>query len=451
MTSQISHSDQHPEEQTAFVPQRLALLLAGVCLLLSLVVAIIISTPVISAIKARNGQELAELAYHTAGTLDNGLYERFNNLLFFSQFAGTQPFSNNPALLRRYFDQQQQLFPEFAWIGFVRPDGTVLAGTGGLLEGKNILAREWVRAGQKGPFAGDVHEALLLSSLLPRPQSGEPLRLVDLSLPVHDLNNRLIGVLGAHLSWEWAKELRKNLLGHSLQGRQVDILILNKDGKVLLGSTGSSANGADLSQLTSYRYGKSMQEGFVSERWPDGENYVTGYARSKGRNHFKGLDWIVLVRQSEAAAAAELLTIRLKIIGLGALLGLVIALLSWLGTLRLLSPLTQLNQAHQGNAPSAYPGNPFTPLVRSLRAQLDALYEQNRLITENNQSLQQEVQYYHSLTQRLTDQRRSLELQIIERTQDLKDLQKKFDGHQVVMSARQAPPPPKLTETGEET
>lgn len=432
MTTPLSQETAVPQPVTESCSAvRPALTVACVCLVLSLMVALVVSTLITNTVRERNGHMLAELAYHMTETLDNGLYERFNSLLLFSQLSEMPRFLNNPQLLQHYFNQQQRLFPEYAWIGFVRPDGTVLAGAGGLLEGKNILAREWVRAGMKAPFAGDVHEALLLSSLLPRPQDGEPLRLVDLALPVHDANNRLLGVLGAHLSWEWAKELRMNLQSHNLQDRLVEILVLNQEGKVLLGSSGSGANGTDLSQLASYRQAKEFKEGFLTERWPDGNRYITGYARSKGRNHFKGLGWIVLTRQSTAAVQSEALTIRLKALGMGGLLGLAAGMLCWFTIQRKLAPLEQLTRAVQLDATESAPPPPlghdlFSTVARSIYARLHDGHEQIRQLRTANLELQHDVEHSRSVAQRLAEQRRSLELQILERTQDTADLAKEL-------------------------
>lgn len=57
-------------------------------------------------------------------------------------------------------------FPRYAWIGFARPDGTVETATGHLLEGQSVAERPWFKAALKGPFVGDLHEALLLNRLL---------------------------------------------------------------------------------------------------------------------------------------------------------------------------------------------------------------------------------------------------------------------------------------------
>ncbi|MCM3595313.1 hypothetical protein M4D55_05860 [Metabacillus idriensis] len=61
------------------------------------------------------------------------------------------------------------------------------------------------------PFIGDVHDAVLLSKILPNP-GGEPLQFVDISTPVKGSNSEFKGVLAAHLSWEWSNEIKETVL-----------------------------------------------------------------------------------------------------------------------------------------------------------------------------------------------------------------------------------------------
>lgn len=40
----------------------------------------------------------------------------------------------------------------------------------------------------------------------------EILRFVDVAAPIRDYDNNTIGILGAHLSWNWAKELAESVI-----------------------------------------------------------------------------------------------------------------------------------------------------------------------------------------------------------------------------------------------
>ena len=96
-----------------------------------------------------------------------------------------------------------------SWMGYADLDGTVLAATDDLLLEQDVGQRPWFRGALSGGFAGDVHEAVLLANLLEN-DSSEPLRFIDLALPVMDRNGDPAGVLGMHINAAWlTAELRQ--------------------------------------------------------------------------------------------------------------------------------------------------------------------------------------------------------------------------------------------------
>lgn len=392
-------------------------------LLIALSIAFATAQLAYHELREQGGDALAELAFHMSETLNSGVYERFGDLMQLVQRHDFPELVDKPEQLRSYFEQQQRLFPEYAWLGFVQPDGTVRAGSGGLLEGKNILAREWVRGGMQGPFAGDVHEALLLASLLPRPQDGEPLRLVDLALPVHDRRGKLLGVMGAHLSWQWAKELRAKLLSHDLQRRKIEILVLSAKGTVLLGSSGNAANGHDLSRLESVRHAFEHKIGAVFEQWNDGKRYAVGYARGQGHRDFSGLSWIVLARQPEETAAADASRVRLVILLVGLVVGLLAGLFVGAAALRVAQPLRDLcvencPPSGTGSVAAAHEVAWYAAVLRQCLQ--ERVQEQERLVRDNR-SLREEADQAGELRRRSDDLRRTMELRVLERTADLQE------------------------------
>lgn len=81
-----------------------------------------------------------------------------------------------------------------------------------------------------------MHDAVLLSKLLPNP-TGEALQFVDVSVPVKDQQGRTTGVLAAHLSWEWSREVEASILEplkERLDGIEV-FVVSKKDHTILLG------------------------------------------------------------------------------------------------------------------------------------------------------------------------------------------------------------------------
>lgn len=97
--------------------------------------------------------------------------------------------------------------PRFLWVGLAAPDGRVLAGTRGWLEGQSIATRPVFMQGRLGSFVGEPHKAVLLEPLLA--QQGVPAQeMLDFAEPVHDAQGRLVAVLAAHTGTLWLDQVR---------------------------------------------------------------------------------------------------------------------------------------------------------------------------------------------------------------------------------------------------
>lgn len=205
---------------------------------------------------------------------------------------------------RAIFDRVRQAYPFYAWVGMADLDGNILAGTEGMLEGKSVAKRDWFLKGQQGLHFGDAHDAFLLAKLLPKPKWDDlPLRLVDVSAPVHDANGKLIGVICGHLSLDWAFDLRESMFDQlDREGR--DLVVLNREGKVLMGTPALPSLKVDLASLQVYQGLQGAPRQVAVETWPDGQRYLTAAVREGGFRNYPGLGWVVMARHSEAAAFA---------------------------------------------------------------------------------------------------------------------------------------------------
>lgn len=199
---------------------------------------------------------------------------------------------------KQLIDELKTKFPSFSWIGITDTEGTVIAASDDILLGESIAERPVFLEATKESFIGDVHDAILLSKLLPNP-SGEPLQFVDISVPIKDETGKFIGVFATHLSWEWAKEMEQNLLKATNSKDETEVLIVsNRDRTVLLGPEGLVGQQIEkdlLDQLAS-----STEPNEVVE-W-NNKRYVTGYAMEDGYGDYEGLGWHVIVRQPEEIA-----------------------------------------------------------------------------------------------------------------------------------------------------
>lgn len=307
---------------------RLALAAAGTVLLLSLVLSGLVGYLSGRQLTQAAQRSLNELAFQMADKLDRGMFERYRDVQI---LAGLAPIRAPDSLMeaQQSLEHFQQSYPDYAWMGLTNREGRVTASTGGLLIGADVSQRTWFQRGQLSPFVGDVHEALLLAELLSN-DSDEPLRFVDVSVPVTNQQGTFMGVLGAHLSWSWAEDIQRSLLGPMGDRKQAQIFILDVDGKVLL----EPADGA-----TGSKFAET-----ISVNSPP-ENYVTGIARTRGYRDYPGLGWQVYVRQPAAIALAPARALQWQVLAVGLLLGLGTALWHSLRSHQIVHPLVRLAAA----------------------------------------------------------------------------------------------------------
>ena len=290
-------------------PQALGAWLALAFTLLSIVLTLaltaVIERKAAEQVKSSIGNGLAELAMQTSDKLDRGMFERYREVRLIAQLRELQPGASQEQR-RRALERVQASYGYYSWIGVADMQGRVEVAAKGLLEGGDVSKRPWFRDALRGVYAGDVHEAVLLSKLLPRQK--EPWRFVDVAFPVTDAAGAVRGVLGAHLSWQWAQDVERSMFAGIARRRQVEALIVDTAGKVLLGPPDAVGKRLDLPSLRAA--GQSRRWGYLEERWPDGKSYLVGHARGRGYGDYPGLGWTVLVRQSVDDAYAPVRRLR---------------------------------------------------------------------------------------------------------------------------------------------
>ncbi|WNN89287.1 cache domain-containing protein [Gloeocapsopsis dulcis] len=173
---------------------RFGLAIGIIAFVLSISASLIVGYAASEQIKVNVGQSLAELAYQMTDKLDRGMFERYRDLQIVSTLHVIRNPNSNLLEQRTLLEKLQSTYPNYAWIGLTDNQGIVQVSTGKLLEGISVAQRPWFIGGQQAPYVGDVHEALKLAKLLPNP-SKEPLRFVDVAVPVVDLQGNPRGVL----------------------------------------------------------------------------------------------------------------------------------------------------------------------------------------------------------------------------------------------------------------
>lgn len=383
---------------------RLVLVVLFLGVLFSQVSAYLIRKSFVEQIETDKGLLMAEMAHQMAGEMDRGVFERLREIQIIASLPMLADqkvsFVEKQALLERV----QASYRNYAWIGFTDIEGNIIAGTNNLLVGKSVAQRSWFLLGAKGPAVGDVHDAFLLAKMLPKPENDFlPLRLLDISAPIHDENGKLLGVICGHLSWDWSFQVKNALLAPLKEHAKADILIVGKEGQILLGTPELQklTDKLDLPSLSAARQGKN---GFLTEIWPDGQNYLTGYAASSGYDQYKGLGWTILVRQStdEAFAIAEVLRQRGTITSIA--FSLVFAIVLWLISGRLIGPIRRIavaatrigNGENGGQIPVIEGEDEVSTLSRSLVDMVHTLENQKAALAASNQQLKLAAQVFSS-------------------------------------------------------
>jgi diguanylate cyclase (GGDEF)-like protein len=337
---------------------------------------------------------LQQLSWQMRDSLDRTLDQAVRDVYLLSGLPQLQQ-SRDPAAAREILENLQHHFSDYAWIGIADPDGNVLAATGGLLENRDVTARPWFHAGQQEMIASDYHPALMLGKLLPR--TPDPWRFVDIAGPIRNNDGSLRGVLAIHLSWGWARSLARDLLTPAQRDNGAEIIVVRNDGVVLLGPDDMLEKRISTESLRLAQQGKT---GAITETWPDGRTYVTGYSLSGRSRERATLHWAVLVRQTEQAAMASAHQFERRTLWFSLLLAGALAACAALLARRIAAPLKSLSgvmediaKAPEQASPEAIPpaggfheaqvlSEALRGLIRSERRHHAALEEMNLHLEE---------------------------------------------------------------------
>jgi len=383
----------------------LSLWASASALLLTVALVLLLGFLSTEELKRMIGAGLAERARHGAQQLDATMHERYRDVQLLAGRAELRTPGLPSGARREVIEALQGSYPMYAWIGLANLDGVVTASTGGLLEGVNVAKRPWFSDALAGRHVHDVHEAVLLAKLLPV-QVGGPPRFVDIAFPVAGPDGKPVAVIGAHLNWRWAEQIRSRFDLAASSGEQT--LIVDRAGKVLSGPLDLTGSVIESASLAAARGGKA---GSAEERWADGRTWLVGAAPTSGVGDYAGLGWIVLTRQDAQAAYAPVRELQLRVFGVGAAVALAFSLLGWRVSRRITQPLldaaTSAAAIEEGGdrtidvAPGSF--YELAALTGAVNASLGRLHEQQKQLTAMNAELEQRVE------QRTADLERSLD------------------------------------------
>jgi len=374
-----------------------AFIFAIIIIALTAVLSITISKYSSNTIKREIGNNLSATAYNMADKLDSFMWSRIGEIQVLSQIKDI----NTPEDIetaQTLLNQLQTSIPVFSWIGLTDPNGKVLVATNRILEDADISMRPVYQEGIKNLFVGDVHNAVLLANLLPNP-SGEPMQFVDISLPLVSQNGDKNGVLAAHLSWEWSRQVHEEIvqpLKDELKGAEIFVVSQN-DNIVLLGP--DDMIGMPI-HVDSVKYAREGKNNWLLEEWPDGKRYLSGYGIGNGYQDYKGLGWTVIVRIPEEEAFSPVENLKDSIMAIGTIAAIFFAILGWLLAGFISKPLQEISTAAYRLRLGHNVKIPYYTRIEDLELLSSSLRElvKSLLISESNLGKMESLAHHDLLT-----------------------------------------------------
>jgi diguanylate cyclase (GGDEF)-like protein len=282
-------------------------------------------------------RDIAELADTMMDSLQRGMFERFRELQLLARMEATADLmSGDPDRLQRVLESMQASYDKYAWIGLAHIDGVVRVATNDHFETESVGSHDWFRSGLQGPAIGDVHVNATLAERL----SDAGREFVSISVPVRRPDGALLGVIGAHIRWQWADALRRDFLEPKHDGAETEIWVVSRSGQILLGpGAGKSAfSPAQLAAMHAAGTGTIIDEA-------GGKPILTGFAVDTGYRDYPGLGWIAVARRPAAVAFASVQHITATMLALGAAMALLGTVLSLSLASRVAAPIQALTNA----------------------------------------------------------------------------------------------------------
>jgi len=362
-------------------------------------VAVLLSLAFGELLKWRIQQEAAAslhmVAHNAAKVLAEGLFERSRlmQVLGASQDLwekGIDAPEVLPLLQRMHSSR-----PYSRWIGVADIHGHVPTDSNRILQGKNVADQPWFQAGLKDLYVGDVHAFEGLASRLPPSSSGEPQRFLDFSAPIFR-HGETVGVLGMHLSWDWARDVLEELRPTYADHAQIELFVFDRRGEILYAPDGRIAPYVALGQKLpqTEQPSASARDSMTTPglaglaQWEDARTaFLTAVTRLPARNLASDLGWNVVVRQPVATAFVGADTAVLQALAGGIAAAMLAALIASLAARRLSEDLNSLSRAalhiEAGTPGAVVPQANSTREVQRLSRTLDHMTR--RLLTMNEE------------------------------------------------------------------
>lgn len=275
---------------------------------------------------------LETLATSAATVIAENLNERRREIELLSKTPLYRDGSLDSPEFRSSLERLKNSYPYYSWIGLADTTGRVRAATSDHLLGQSVAQRPWYVHGKADVFVGDVHEAVLLSKLLPREGLG-PIRFIDFAAPVFDANGQLRGVLASHAHWRWAGDILEVVRPSNAATLGLEIFIVDGRNEIIY----PDRLPGKITPPTEEHMRGAKTGGFLS--WGESAAFLTASASIKDPVPSVPLGWKIVVRQPEATVVADVGSIQRSVLFSSGIAGAIFLVMIWLGASRISRPL----------------------------------------------------------------------------------------------------------------
>lgn len=286
------------------------------------------------------GDMLASEVHHTAEKIDWLMVERYRDI----ELTATNSLFASPAAYserRAYLERMQETYRYYKWVGLLDANGKVIVSTGGLLEGVDFSREPIYTQGKSEVYLAEGERDEASEDVVSDVVEGTN-RLTVVSAPIKSPNGELLGVVGAYVDWQWAEAMVQSLDASLQNSEQIEIFIVDNNDYVLIGPP--ALVGTKLATDSVSLAGHGIHN-YVAERWPDGQNYLTGFANTSSYSDLFDLGWKVLLRQDMATAQAPARAFQDLNTWISITIGIIFALAGWLLAGRTTRPMLQIANA----------------------------------------------------------------------------------------------------------
>jgi hypothetical protein len=272
-----------------------------ISIILSMLAGLYVANLSQAAVEREIGALYVSRARHIADSIDLRLQSGFDTMQLTAGILETAGQMRGGVGTEKLIEAIRKHLSDAVWIGVTDPSGTVLAGDYGRLEGASLATQDWFIAAKQGSYVHGPEQFPELAKLLASQQEGQSRNFLLISAPIVDGGMALTGYMVACFDMGWIDEIQQ-LAGESLVGmRPIDIFVLNDDGapvnRILGGIEPPEKDLSDRIRTAETAIPRGLGQGFVTT-----DNYLMGFAKTRGLKDFNGDRWTVIIREAKYSA-----------------------------------------------------------------------------------------------------------------------------------------------------